>query len=208
MKKVSFLNLLILLLSIYVLGAILVDTIFSIPKEISHLIQIIDFAICGVFLLDFCIQFYQAENKLRFMRWGWIDLVASIPMVDAFRFGRLFRMIRILRLVKAFKSLKEFIDSFFDNKAKGTLNSVLIISILMIIFSSISILQVENDPQSNINTAGDAIWWAFVTITTVGYGDYYPVTLEGRVIAVVLMTTGVGLFGTFTAFVANWFLKE
>ena len=142
------------------------------------------------------------------MRWGWIDLVASIPMVDAFRIGRLFRFIRILRIIKAFKSLKEFMDSFFLNRAQGTLNSAMIVATLMILFASITILQVENDPESNILTAGDALWWAFVTITTVGYGDFYPVTLEGRLIAMVLMTTGVGLFGTFTAYVASWFVKE
>lgn len=142
------------------------------------------------------------------MKWGWIDLIASIPMVDFLRFGRLVRVIRILRIIKAFKSTKTFVESFFMNKAKGTMNSALIVAFMMIIFSSILILQVENVPQSNISTAGDALWWAFVTITTVGYGDLYPVTLEGRLIAVILMTTGVGLFGTFTAFVASWFVEK
>lgn len=208
MKKLTFLNVLILVLSVYVLGALLIDTLFELPEETSRLLQVFDFAICLVFFLDFCIQFYQADNKWKFMRWGWIDLVASIPMIDAFRVGRLFRLIRILRIVKAFKSLKEFLDSFFLNKAKGTLNSAMIIATLMVLFASITILQVENHPESNILTAGDALWWAFVTITTVGYGDFYPVTLEGRLIAAVLMTTGVGLFGTFTAYVASWFVKE
>lgn len=142
------------------------------------------------------------------MRWGWIDLVASIPMMDALRLGRLVRLIRILRVIKAFKSLKDFMDSFFLDKAKGTLNSALLIAILMIIFSSISMIQVETDPESNTTTAGDSLWWAFVKITTVGYGDLFPVRLEGRLIAMVLMTTGVGLFGTFTAYVASWFVKE
>ena len=64
----------------------------------------------------------------------------------------------------------------------------------MLLFSSIAILQVETDPNSNIKTAEDAIWWSYVTITTVGYGDKYPVTTEGRIIAVILMTVGVGLF--------------
>ena len=78
----------------------------------------------------------------------------------------------------------------------------------MVIFSSIAILQVETDPNSNIKTAEDAIWWAYVTITTVGYGDKFPVTTEGRIIAAVLMTVGVGLFGTFTAFLASWFVEQ
>ena len=62
--------------------------------------------------------------------------------------------------------------------------------------------------NSNIKTAEDAIWWAWVTITTVGYGDKYPVTTEGRIIASFLMTAGVGLFGTFTGFIASWFLEK
>lgn len=61
----------------------------------------------------------------------------------------------------------------------------------------------ETAPESNIKTAEDAIWWAFVTITTVGYGDRFPVTTEGRIIAALLMTAGVGLFGTFTGFIAS-----
>jgi voltage-gated potassium channel len=78
----------------------------------------------------------------------------------------------------------------------------------MVIFSAIAILQVEDDPSGNIKTAEDAIWWAYVTVTTVGYGDKFPVTTEGRIIAAVLMTVGVGLFGTFTAFLASWFVTE
>jgi voltage-gated potassium channel len=79
---------------------------------------------------------------------------------------------------------------------------------LLVIFSALAILQVETDPNSNIKTAEDAIWWSYVTVTTVGYGDKFPVTTEGRIIASVLMTAGVGLFGTFTAFVSSWFLAE
>ncbi len=206
--KVRFLDILIIFLSIYLLGALLVDVFFQLPEEISSLLQIFDFVICAVFFLDFSIRFYQAGNKLEFMKWGWIDLVASIPMVDFLRMGRLVRVIRILRIIKAFKNIKAFMDSFFVNKAEGTINSALIVACMMVIFSSILILQVEKDLTSNITTAGDALWWAFVTITTVGYGDLYPVTLEGRLVAVILMTTGVGLFGTFTAFVASWFVKE
>lgn len=207
MTKPNFFSVLILFLSVYILGALLIGVIVDLPPETQKLLQIFDFAICIVFFLDFCVQFYQAESKLRFMRWGWVDLLASIPMIDIFRIGRLLRFVRILRVVKAFKSLKDFLDSYFENKAQGTLNSAIIVAVLMIIFCSITILQVERTPESNITTAGDALWWAFVTITTVGYGDHYPVTLEGRLIAAVLMTTGVGLFGTFTAFVASWFVK-
>ena len=94
----------------------------------------------------------------------------------------------------------------FEILIASSLMSVAIIAVLLVIFSSIAILQVEDSSESNIKTAEDALWWTYVTITTVGYGDKYPVTTEGRIIAAILMTAGVGLFGTFTAFVASWFV--
>jgi voltage-gated potassium channel len=206
--KLSLLNILVIILSIYVLGALLIDTAFKLPPETSVLLNYIDNAICLVFFLDFAVRFYQAESKLHFMKWGWIDLLASIPMVGFLRAGRLLRLIRLLRVVKAFRSTNNLVNHVFKNKAKGTFTSVSVIAILLIIFSAIAILQVETDANSNIKTAEDAIWWAYVTITTVGYGDKFPVTTEGRVIAAILMTAGVGLFGTFTAFVASWFVEE
>ncbi|MBP7808113.1 MAG: ion transporter [Bacteroidia bacterium] len=207
-ENLGFLNLLILLLSFYVLIALLVDTIFKLPPEVSKLLNYIDNIICAVFLFDFMVRFKKAESKLAFMKWGWIDLVASIPTFDFMRAGRLLRVIRLIRLIRAFRSTKHIVQHVFKNKIQGTLTSVAIIAVLMLLFSSVAILQFETAPDSNIKTAEDAIWWSYVTITTVGYGDKYPVTTEGRIIAVILMTVGVGLFGTFTAFVSSWFVKS
>jgi voltage-gated potassium channel len=207
-EKLNFLNLLIIILSFYVLGSLVVDTFFTLPPEIAKVLNYVDNFICGVFLLDFIIRFRQAENKLQFMKWGWIDLIASIPTLDFMRAGRLLRLIRLIRIIRAFRSTKHIVQHIFKNKVQGTLTSVAIIAVLMLLFSSIAILQFETDPNSNIKTAGDAIWWAYVTMTTVGYGDKYPVTTEGRIVAAVLMTVGVGLFGTFTAYVSSWFVKD
>ena len=105
------------------------------------------------------------------MKWGWIDLLSSVPMVGYLRAGRVLRLIRLLRVIRVFKSTKQLVSHIFVNKAQGTFTSVSIIAILLIIFSAIGMLQVETDPNSNIRTAEDAIWWAYVTITTCGYGD-------------------------------------
>lgn len=207
-EKLGFLNLLILVLSIYVLVTLLVDTFFKLPPEVSRILNIADNAICLVFLTDFGIRFYRAESKLKFMRWGWIDLISSIPTLDFMRAGRMLRLIRLLRILRAFRSTKHLVHHIFKRRTQGALTAAAIIAVLMIIFSSIAILQVEDDPNSNIKTAEDAIWWAYVTITTVGYGDKFPVTTEGRIIAALLMTVGVGLFGTFTAYLASWFVGE
>lgn len=199
------LNIAVLFLSIYVLVALLIETFYIIPGEISRLLTYIDNIICAFFFLEFCIRFYNTKNKLKFLRWGWVDLLSSIPMVTFLRAGRILRLIRLLRILRAFRSTQHFISHVFHNRAKGALTIASVLGVLIIIFSSIAILQVEVDPNSNIKTAEDAIWWAYVTITTVGYGDKFPVTTEGRIIGVILMTAGVGLFGTFTAYVASWF---
>jgi voltage-gated potassium channel len=207
-NKLGLLNLLVIVLSIYVLMALALDTFFKLQPEVSKLLSLIDDAICIFFLYEFCVRFYRAENKLKFMQWGWIDLVSSIPTLEFFRPGRAFRLFRLLRILRAFRSLKHLTHHVFERRVQGAFTTVAIIAVLMVIFSSIAILQVEDDPNSNIKTAEDALWWSYVTITTVGYGDKYPVTTEGRIIAVFLMTTGVGLFGTFTGYVASWFVEE
>ncbi len=207
-NKLGILNLLVIVLSLYVLGSLIVDTVVVLPEETSVLLQYIDYAICIFFFIEFCLRFYKAESKLKFMRWGWVDLISCIPMVDYLRAGRILRLIRLLRVVRAFRSVQQLVSYIFANRVKGAFTSVSILAILLVIFSAIAILQVETGPESNIKTAEDAIWWAYVTITTVDYGDKYPVTTEGRFIAAILMTAGIGLFGTFTAYIASWFVED
>ncbi|MEZ9598757.1 potassium channel family protein [Vibrio sp. 10N.286.46.A8] len=198
-----------LVLSIYVLVALFAESIFKLPHYVTEIFAITDNIICLVFLADFFIRLKRAESKKLFMKWGWIDLLSSIPMLDMFRYGRIVRVVRVLRLLRAVRSTKMIIYYLFRNKTQGTFSLVSAVSVILVIFGAIAMLQLEKGTDgSNIHNAGDALWWAFVTITTVGYGDFYPVTYEGRIVAAVLMTAGVGLFGTFTGFVASWFLEE
>lgn len=197
----------ILVLSLYVVAALFVEVTFDVPPQIRVLMRRIDDAICVVFLADFFVRFARSRDRLRFMRWGWIDFLSSIPTVEALRWGRLVRVIRILRLVRAFRSTRLLVNHFYRNRAQGTFATVVIIAVTLTIFASVAILYVEDVPEANIKGAGDALWWSFVTVTTVGYGDRYPVTAEGRIIAMILMTAGVALFSTFTALVASYFVE-
>lgn len=91
-------------------------------------------------------------------------------------------------------------------RSHSTFAAAALLALIFVFGASTAILHFERLPESNIRTAGDAIWWAVATITTVGYGDRYPVTAEGRVVAAMLMVAGVGLFGAFSAALAAWFL--
>ena len=207
-KELNLFNIIILVLSLYVLISLIVTTFFVLSDEVTVLLNYVDNLICIIFLVDFAIRFKKANNKLVFMKWGWIDLISSIPYIDFLRAGRVLRLIRLIRVFRAFKATKLIFEHINRNKKQSALTSVALISFLMVIFSSIAILQFEKDVNSNIKTAEDAIWWSYVTITTVGYGDKFPITTEGRVIGAVLMTMGVGIFGTFTALVSSWFIQN
>jgi len=208
MKKTEKFQPLLLILSVYILLALFIESIFELPSEISKIIQISDNIICFLLILDFFWRLIQADNKTKFLQWGWIDLVSSIPTIDLFRYARLIRLVRIFRIVRSARSTKVLVSYLFVSRRQGAFSSVAAISIILIIFSSMAILNVEDLANSNIKTAEEALWWSFVTITTVGYGDYYPVSIEGRLVAIILIVAGVGLFGTFTGFVASWFLEE
>lgn len=206
-SKIEFIGVVILVLSVYVLGVLIYDTFFHIPTEIQKIVGYFDNFICVVFLFEFVYKYIKSENKLTYLKWGWIDLLSTIPTLDMFRGGRVIRLIRIIRIIRVVKSVKSFISQVYYDKVEGTVKSVFLIAFLLLITSSISILIVETDLNSNIKSAEDAIWWSITTITTVGYGDKYPVTTEGRIIATILMIYGVGIFGTISAYFSNKFFK-
>ncbi|AKD56299.1 ion transporter [Spirosoma radiotolerans] len=206
--KLTLHQLIMLVLSVYVVIALLIRELVPMYEQNRQLLDQIDTGICLYFLYDFFLRLYQADDKWKFLQWGWIDLLASIPALDWFRLGQLVRVVRILRMVRSFRSIRDFLHYLFRDRANGTLAVVLLSSVLLMIFGAIAILYAERVPDANIKTPSDALWWAFVTITTVGYGDRFPVTTFGRLIAAVLMIAGVGLFGTFTGYVANFFVED
>jgi voltage-gated potassium channel len=166
----------------------------------------VDTAVCFVFLADFVGKLTTAESKWSYLKWGWIDFISSIPMIGPLRWGRIARVVRILRLLRGIRSSKALARHIFRQRAESAFAVASLTALLVVVSSSIAILHFERGPESNIKGPEDALWWALVTVTTVGYGDAYPVTTGGRIVAAVTMAAGVGLFGTFAGFVASWFL--
>jgi Ion transport protein len=176
-------------------------------EDMRRVVLIVDGSLCLVFLGDFLHRLQSAESRSRYMtrEGGWLDLIGSLPF-PGFRLARILRVVRSIRQIREHGGRRLWRD-FIRERAQGALYVVLLLVVLVLEFASIGVLRAENGAvDANIRTASDALWWGYVTITTVGYGDRYPVTNEGRMVGVVLLTIGVGLFGTFTAFIANLFL--
>jgi voltage-gated potassium channel len=197
----------IMVLSVLAIVVLGIETIFKLDQSTMQILSIADTAVCIIFFIDFLIQLFRAENKTKyFFTWGWLDLISSIPMLEFLRWGRAVRIIRIFRVIRGLKSAKLITKAILEKRSQSTMLAIFLVSFVLIAVTSISVLHFESAADGNIKTAEDAVWWAVASITTVGYGDKYPITTEGRILATILMTAGVGLFGTISGLVASTLL--
>lgn len=206
--KLNAFQVAILIFTLIVLGALTVDTVGHLPQEVSTLIRWLDTMACAVFFTDFCVRFFRAQSKRSFMKWGWIDLLASVPYLPGLRYARVARVLRVIRLLRGVRSVQRVMQILFHQKAQTGAASLVLMAFLLVAFSSVSILICEQTGDGNIKTAEDAIWWSVSTLTTVGYGDKVPVTTEGRILAMALMIAGVGMFGGLSGLTAALFLGQ
>jgi voltage-gated potassium channel len=189
-------------LSVYILGAMTVDHLYDLPVEIANILHAADNGICLIFLLDFFRRLISARDKLAFLKWGWIDLLASIPAWDAMRWGRVFSLGRLFLVFRAIRSFRVLWRVTRADLGRSMLALTALVTTLVLITGSMVVVSVETAEKSNIKTGFDALWWGITTITTVGYGDHFPVTPAGRITGAVLMAVGITLYATFTAFIS------
>jgi voltage-gated potassium channel len=207
-SRVTPYELFMLSLSIWAILTLAAEATFALSDETAAILGYGDTLVCGIFFVDFLHSLAVAPDRWRYMRsWGWIDLLSSIPAVDALRVGRMARIFRIVRVIRGVKSAREIIRYVVEKRKESALLATTLLCVVMVTLASVAILQFEVPAGGNILTAQDAVWWSLSTMSTLGYGDVYPTTPEGRVIAVFLMCAGVGVFGTMAGLLANWFLS-
>ena len=198
------------ILAVSVLTVVNAALILLVKGEARDLLVVVNVALCVLFALDFVYRLRKAPQKRAYLfgGGGLLDLLSSIPYPWFFSLARLLRVVRAARLLNRYgqRNLRVW---FRERLAEGAVLLVIFLVIVVLEVGGILVLWVEaGKPGANIETAGDALWWGYVTITSVGYGDKYPVTPEGRIVGVILLTVGLTLLATVTGFVANTFLGK
>jgi voltage-gated potassium channel len=203
-------NLFILVVTIFSL-AVMVLLLLPLDAESKQLLWFYDNAACVIFLIDFVYNITGARPRRAYFigQRGWLDLLGSIPSFGFFQLTALLRLARLSRLARVGRLLggkkrKELVHDIVVNRGKYAAFVTILLGGLVLSVSSFLVLQFESrSPDANIVTGGDAIWWGFVTITTVGYGDFYPVTTLGRMTGVLVMFAGVGIIGALASILAS-----
>ena len=203
-------NLFILVLTLFSL-AVMVLLLLPLGAESRQLLTLYDNAICLIFLADFLYNLVRSRPRREYFinQRGWLDLLGSIPSFGFFQFSALFRLARLSRFARIARLLggsnrREFVRDMVENRGQYATFVTILLAGMVLTISSFLVLQFESrSADANIRTGGDAIWWGFVTITTVGYGDRFPVTTLGRLVGLFVMFAGVGIIGALASILAS-----
>ena len=185
------------ILAFLYLGLYSVEVLGHLPPILFMDFVVVSDIIWAIFVVDFVARFILTPTKVRFLKTNAIELVSLL--LPFFRAFRMFRVVIALGfLSRVGRTLSARINIYVG-----------LILPLLIYVCALGVYDAEHKaPGANITNFGDAIWWAFVTIGTIGYGDYYPVTFEGRAIAVLLMVAGLAFVSVITVSVATMFLNR
>jgi voltage-gated potassium channel len=208
-------NIFILVLTVLSLAVMVVLLLPFLSDETVKLLSIYDNLICVIFLIDFYLNMRGAGKKSDYFikERGWLDLLGSIPSLGLltnlgkfsglFRLARLSRLARIMRLLRG-ENKKALVKDVLENRSRYATFLTILLTLIVLTVASVLVLQFESkSPDANIHSGGDALWYSIVTITTVGYGDRYPVTTGGRITATFIMFMGVGIIGALASILAS-----
>jgi voltage-gated potassium channel len=203
-------NIFILVLTLFSLLVMALQLLPVSPAE-RQLLLYYDNAVCVIFLIDFAMNLARSKPKRAYFisQRGWLDLLGSIPSFGFFEATNLFRLARLSRLARITRLLrgqagKDLVRDVLANRSQYATFITILAAGIVLSMASLIVLQAESrSPDANITTGHDAIWWGLVTITTVGYGDFYPVTAVGRMTGIFVMFAGIGIIGALASILAS-----
>lgn len=194
----------LLVLALAFLVVLILPAVADLPRWAEVLLQVVNVAIWAVFVVDYVARLYLAPARWRFVRRHPLDLLlVLVPFLRPLRAARLLRLLRVSVVAgalhgRARRSLHATVATYVAASAG-----------VLLLLSALAMYDTERTAKGgNIRTFGDALWWAATTVTTVGYGDRYPTTGRGRLIAAALMLFGIALLGVISATIAAWFVSR
>jgi len=204
------------LFAVLALGAIVVFGLrhtSALGHEFQRLALLLDYFVCFLFAAKALLDMARAPDKLRWLKWGWADLAASIPEIEVLRALRLLRLLLIVRLLRSTtRSIHGVATLFNVERTRAVIATVFALIVISIVTSSVLILGVEGThPDANIRTAETAVLWAVGTLfgaESVLFGDHYAVTLGGRLLTFWLVFISLGLIGSLAGVISAWIEKE
>jgi voltage-gated potassium channel len=206
-RFVSAVDLPLTILALLWLPVLVLPYVTTLPSDVNDTFEAINYLVWAAFVVDYLTRLYLVPDRRNFFTHHFLDLaVVVLPVLRPLRAVRLLRLLTLTRVGVVLANALTRLRALLTHK---NLHYVLL-AVTMIIFACAGlVLSFEAHAKgSNIHNFSDAIWWAMVTVTTVGYGDRYPVTAGGRGVAVVLMLVGIGLIGVLTATVASFFVEQ
>ena len=192
-----------------------VETLPNLKPQTRVILQSIEVFCVIIFTLEYFARIYVADNKLKFVFsfFGVIDLLAILPFYLSFgvdlrslRVLRMFRLFRLLKLVRYNKAMRHFSKAMV--MAKEQIILFMAITLVLIYFAAVGIYYFENEAQpEHFSSIFDSLWWSIVTLTTVGYGDVYPITVGGRIFTFFILLIGLGIVAIPTGIISSSLTK-
>ena len=195
-------------------GIIIYQLVYNPTKSIEYIIYVFDLIVTAILITDFYLRMKESsKNKRIFIMKHLYEIPALIPLVifgifESYSFLNLiFRLLRLIRLFRIIHLYSRILN--FSAQTNNRLLYIVAVSGMAVSGGAIGLFLVEeNAPESKVTNLGDAFWWAIVTVTTVGYGDIYPVTAEGKIIASILMVFGIAILGILISTLGASFIES